>query len=393
MGGRGAGRSTVASQYASSRLISPQYFRCAVMRYVLGDVRNSIYADIHDRLEETGTDRGVNISPNILTMKYGTNSIQGMGFKRSSSDQKSKMKSLANYTDVIIEEADEVSEEDFIQLDDSLRTIKADIKITLLLNCPDKNHWIIKRWFNLEKSEVEGYYKVSLKESEKHNTNYIHTNYSENKENLNQQTIDNFERYKETRPDHYYNMIKGYVSEGKRGLCFNDWKPISDKEYENLDYPVFYGLDFGFTNDPTALVEMKLHNNKLYVKELVYETGLLDEHMAKKFQELDVKRTADIWGDGQEARSIETLRRMDWNVMGAKKGAGSRKFGVNQLCGLEVYYTENSENLKKEIQEYHWVLDRNKEPTNEPSDGNDHLIDAIRYGTTMKIGEPLVGFV
>src|SRR5258708_4618398 len=75
MGGRGAGRSTVASQYAVAKLIAPQYFRCAIMRYVLGDIRNSIYKEIIDRTEDTGINQSLDINENPMVITYGANSI------------------------------------------------------------------------------------------------------------------------------------------------------------------------------------------------------------------------------------------------------------------------------------------------------------------------------
>src|SRR3954467_6588497 len=94
MGGRGAGRSTVASQYANARLIAPDYFRCAIMRYVLGDIRNSIYREITDRAEENGLADSLDINDSQMVIKYGENSINAVGFKKSSGDQKAKLKSL-----------------------------------------------------------------------------------------------------------------------------------------------------------------------------------------------------------------------------------------------------------------------------------------------------------
>ena len=147
MGGRGAGRSTVASQFANAKLISPEYFRCAIMRFILSDVRNSIFREITDRAEESGILDKFSIRD--MNIQYGKNSINAVGFRKSSGDQKSKLKSLASYNCVIIEEADEIPEDDFMQLDDSLRTVKCDITIILLLNPPAKGHWILIRWFNL----------------------------------------------------------------------------------------------------------------------------------------------------------------------------------------------------------------------------------------------------
>lgn len=390
MGGRGAGRSTVASQYALLRLTNSEYFRCAIMRFVLSDIRNSIYQDIIDRSEEQGILDDLYVKENNLVIQYKQNKINGIGFRKSSGDQKSKLKSLANYNAVIIEEADEVAEEDFMQLDDSLRTIKSDIKIILLLNPPEKNHWIIRRWFNLLPSGVEGFYVPELK-SIHEDTLFFHTNYLDNLQNLHKSTIKNYQGYKITRPDYYWNMIEGLVSEGARGRIYKYWQPIPDKEYNELPYPPEYYIDFGFSNDPTAIGEVKEHNDKIWVKELLYETGLTNQMISRRMEYLGIdKKNAIIIADSAEPKSIEELRAEGWNVKPAEKGPDSVRAGIDYLLSKIVYYTESSLNIARESQDYRWALDKNKEPTNNPIDDYNHHMDGIRYKVFRK--KVFVGF-
>jgi phage terminase large subunit len=391
MGGRASGRSYSASQYALLHLIADEYFRCAIMRFILGDVRNSIFQEIKDRIEELGLESEVAVKDSLV-IKYGGNRINGIGFRKSSGDQKSKLKSLANYNCVIIEEADEVSEEDFQQLDDSLRTIKSDIKIILLLNPPDKRHWIIRRWFNLVDSGVKGFYRAELKSREK-DTSYIFGTYKDNIVNLNEKTVDNFLQYKDRNPDHYHNMIEGLVSEGARGKIYN-WKVISDEDFEKLPHASYYGLDFGFSNDPCALIEIKEHNEEVWFRELLYETGLNNRRLSERLKDLGVKKTDIIYADSAEPKSIDELREDDWNVVPAPKGQDSVRAGIDLLLGKRnVYYTEGSINIAMENQEYKWALDKNKEPTNKPIDDYNHLMDAGRYGVFGNKKKGFVGFV
>lgn len=395
MGGRGSGKSTAGSQYVASRLVAKEYFRCAIMRYVLGDIRNSIFQDIYDRIEEAGIKKAVRIREQLLTFQYGSNRVNGIGFKRSSGAQKAKLKSLANYSDVFIEEADEVSEPDFNQLDDSLRTTKSRIRLVLQLNPPEKNHWIIKRWFNLvEVPGVKGYFKPVLKERYKGQVLFIHTTYKNNFPNITESSRRNYENYKDILPDHYYNMIRGLVSEGKRGLIFPNWKPISAKEYEALEYKEYYGLDFGFTNDPTALMGIKEHNNRVYFRELLYEKGLHNADISNRFTDLGLSKQAMIYADQSEPKSIsEIALHGGWNIHPCVKGSDSVRAGIDMLHTKEIYYVEDGENLLEEKDSYAWRLDRNKEPTNEPIDDFNHLMDAGRYGVFSKNHESFVGFV
>lgn len=394
MGGRSAGRSTTASQFALAKLLDPEYFRCAIMRFILGDIRNSIFQDILDRVEEQELGGLVRVREHTLTFEYGSNRITGIGFRKSSGDQKSKLKSLANYTTIIIEEADEIAEEDFMQLDDTLRTIKSNITIVLLLNPPQKNHWIIKRWFNLEESGTEGFYRPVLKESCKDNTIFIGTTFRENLKNINETTIANFQRYKETKPDHYWNMIEGLVSEGARGRIFKKWKIISNKDFGELPHKSFYALDFGFTNHPTALVELKTHNESVWAKQLIYETGLTNPLISKKMENLGLdKATAVIYADCAEPKSIQELKDAGWNVLPADKGPDSVRVGIDMLLEKEIFYTEDSTDIETETQEYKWALDQNKEPTNSPVDAFNHAMDAIRYGVWTDGKKGFIGFV
>ena len=388
LGGRASGRSYTASQFILSNLIAPDYFRCAMMRFVKGDIKNSINQEIQDRIDEAGISDSIEQSN--LFFKYGKNSVEGIGFRKSSSDQKSKLKSLAGFNCIIIEEADEVSEEDFLMLDDSIRKADTDIKIILLLNPPDKNHWIIRKWFNLIDSGVDGFFKVELKKLAQKNTDYIFGTYLENIDNLNQTTIDNYENYKNTNRDHYYNMIKGFVSEGARGRIFKNWKPMTTKEFDDLPYKKEYGLDFGYSNDPTALLEIKRHNNKIYVNELLYKRGLTNQAISRELELLGISKSAEIIAD-REPKSIEELVIEGWNVIGADKGPGSVRTGVNYLLAQEIYYTESSSNLALESQNYKWALDRNKLPTNEPIDDWNHAIDSLRYCVVRKT--TFVGFI
>lgn len=393
MGGRGAGRSTTGSQFVLSKLRDAgNYFRAAIMRFVLGDVRNTIGQDLIDRIEEEGVEDEVEVREHPLKFKCGSNTVTGIGFRKSSSDQKSKLKSLANFNCVVIEEADEVSEEDFMQLDDSLRKANADITVILQLNPPDKNHWIIKRWFNLiDVPGVPGFYRA-VKKASATDTCVIQTTYRQNLQNINESSIRNYEAYKETKPEYYWNMIAGFVSEGLRGRIFKNWKPITVEEYEALPYEETFGLDFGFTNDPTALIGVKKHNKSVWVREYIYKTGLTTPMIVKEFEDLGIDPNAPIFGDSQEKRLIRELQDAGYNVIEADKGPDSVRAGVNIMLERDFFYTEDSTNIALESQLYVWRLDKNKEATNEPKDENNHAMDGIRYNLFTDGNQGFVGF-
>lgn len=393
MGGRGSGRSTAGSQFVKTKLMDiGRYFRCAIMRFILGDIRESIFAEIEDRITEEGLKDFVDIGSQQLTFEVGNNKVKGLGFRKSSSEQTSKMKSLASYNVVVIEEADEVDEEDFMQLDLSLRTKKADILIVLLLNPPHKDHWIVKRWFNLIDSDVPGFYHAELKQSCT-DTEFISSTYLDNIQNFNPSSIAAYEAYKDTKPAYYYSQIRGLISEGAIGRIFKNWQPITDAEFDALPYPSIYGMDFGFSNDPTALIEIKMHNQRVYVRQLIYKTGLTNPMIGQEFENMGLTSDDVIYADSAEPKSIQELNDLGWYVEPAEKGQGSVNAGIDMLLSKEVFYTEDSEDIANESRTYMWKVNKKtKEPMNDPEDKNNHAMDAIRYGVFTDSRKEWVGF-
>ena len=381
LGGRGAGRSTVASQLALAKLCAPEYFRCAIMRYILGDIRNSIYREITDRAEENEISNALKINDSTMSIEYGVNSINAVGFKKSSGDQKAKLKSLANYNCVIIEEADEIPEEDFMQLDDSLRTLKGDITVILLLNPPAKTHWIIERWFDLLPSEVPDFYIPKLKSTIK-DTVFVWTTYHDNVKNLDPATVQNYENYKETKQSHYYTMVKGLVPEVVKGKIYSGWIQIDTVPHEaRLER---YGLDFGFSSDPTTIVAIYSYNGGFILDEVLYRKGMLNKPIADILLNLP---HALVVADSADPKSISELNTYGLSVVGAKKGADSVRFGIATVQQQRCSVTRRSTNLWTEYLNYSWMIDKDGKQINEPKPGYDHLLDALRYGVKNLIPE------
>lgn len=376
MGGRGAGRSTVASQYANAKLIAPGYFRCAIMRYILGDIRNSIFREITDRAEENGIYDKLKVNDSTMLIEYGENSINAVGFRKSSGDQKSKLKSLANYNCVIIEEADEIPEEDFMQLDDSLRTVKGDIVIILLLNPPAKSHWIIQRWFDLLPSDVKDFYIPKLKESAK-DTVAIVSSYLDNIKNIAEASVVQYEAYKETKPAHYYNMIRGLVPETVKGKIYNNWAEIESVPHEaRLER---YGLDFGYSADPTAIVAVYKYNGGIILDEITYQKGLSNKQIADILNNLP---KALVMADSAEPKSIDEIMSYGVSILPATKGQGSISQGIQFVQDQRISYTKRSTNIAKEYENYSWKVDKEGNTINTPGELWNHILDAVRYGVT-----------
>lgn len=374
MGGRGAGRSTVASQFANAKLVAKEYFRCAIMRLVLGDIRNSIYREITDRAEENNILDKLDINDSQMVIKYGSNSINAVGFKKSSGQQKAKLKSLANYNCVIIEEADEIEEADFMQLDDSLRTLKGDILIIILLNPPAKDHWIIRRFFDLVPIEgLKDFYIPQLKAGIE-DTLFIHTNYRNNIQNLAPESVKRYEAYREIKPAHFWNMVEGLVPETVKGKIFSGWQQIDSIPFEaRLER---YGLDFGYTNDPTAIVAIYYYNGGYILDEITFETGLSNKQIADI---LNVSPKGLVIADSAEPKSIDEIKRLKVQILPAQKGQGSLNQGIQNVQAQKISVTRRSTNIWDEYNNYAWIVDKEDNTLNEPKDVYNHSMDAIRY--------------
>lgn len=162
-----------------------------------------------------------------------------------------------------------------------------------------------------------------------------------------------------------------------QGTIFENWEQCdtipTDAEF------ISYGMDFGFTNDPTTLIALYRYNSELYVNELIYETRLTNSDIIAKLQQLGVTRQQMIVADSAEPKSIEDIRRAGYRIEGAKKGADSIRNSIDTLQGFKLNVTKSSVNLIKELRNYKWVTDNDGKYTSKPIDSYNHAIDAIRY--------------
>jgi len=152
-----------------------------------------------------------------------------------------------------------------------------------------------------------------------------------------------------------------------------------------------YGLDFGFTNDPTALVRIGFHGDYLYLDEILYETNLTNPDISEKLKILGITRRDEIVADSAEPKSIEELRRMGWNIRGANKR--EIVFGIDVMKRYKLAVTKTSLNLQKELRNYAWKIDTNGKTLNIPIDGYNHALDATRYITLFKLSGGLPSMI
>ena len=373
IGGRGAGRSTAGSQFLLSSLLAKDFFRCAIMREIHSDIRSTVWQEFMDRVNEQDLDHVLDIADSVMTAEYGANSIHAHGFRQSSGTNSAKLKSLASYNTVLIEEAKEVGEREFMTLDDTLRTTKGYIKVILLLNPPSKNHWIINRWFDCEESGVKGFYKIKLKESIT-DTVYMGGNYLANVANLDTHTIQQYQAYKNFKPDYYYQEIEGLVPEVVRGKIYSGWQQIEEVPKEAR--LTCFGLDFGWYPDEAAVVAVHYWNGGYVLDEVAYGNSLTNAYLASEIKKYG---TAVTIADSAEPKSIEEMKGYKIKIEGADKEKGSVEFGIKAVSEKKIYVTKRSENIWREYENYAWDEDKDGNSKNRPIHTYSHTMDAIRY--------------
>ena len=204
---------------------------------------------------------------------------------------------------------------------------------------------------------------------------------------LDENTIKEIEYLKIT--DENYWRIYGL---GERGLNIAAIFPHFNQVDKTPDRAQFisFGLDWGFTNDPSALISVYKDGLDLYVEEHLYETGLTNNDLSRKMRDLGIERQ-EIIADSAEPKSITELSRQGFLIKGANKGPDSIRLGIDVMKRHRIYITKESTNLIKEMQSYKWKTDRDGKQINQPEIGNDHAIDALRYVCLNKLMENYSG--
>ena len=179
--------------------------------------------------------------------------------------------------------------------------------------------------------------------------------------------------------------VYGLGQTGKiEGLVFNT--KVVDEMPEYLD-KVGYGMDFGFSNDPTTLIKCGLSDGGIYLQEIIYQKGLTNSDINKLFKDAGLTKRDAIYADSADPKSIKELRLYGWNITGADKGADSILYGIGLL---KQYGTLNihrqSHNLTKEAAAYKWKVSRQGEKENKPIDAFNHGWDAVRYWALSTLG-------
>ena len=165
------------------------------------------------------------------------------------------------------------------------------------------------------------------------------------------------------------------------GIIFDDWREID--EVPLGAELIGIGLDWGFTNDPTAAEKVFKQGNNLYVDEILYQTGLTNSDIITTLKSLGITKHMRIIADSAEPKSIEDLRRAGFSIEGADKGVDSIRNSIDTLKQHNVFITRRSKNIIRERNSYKW----SKNDSSKPEDANNHGIDGIRYVALNRINK------
>jgi len=168
------------------------------------------------------------------------------------------------------------------------------------------------------------------------------------------------------------------------GLVFPDFK-VAQQWPEEFKWRV-YGMDFGYTNDPTTLIEIGLHAGELWWRELIYETRMTNPDICQRLKQIDFDPSDTIVADSAEPKSIDEIASDGWLIIPCVKGADSIMYGIDAIKRYSINVHPKSKNLIEEFSSYMWKKDRNGNALNRPIDKFNHGIDAGRYALIERIG-------
>jgi phage terminase large subunit len=347
IGGTRSGKTYALLQWCIVKALEKKEI-ITIVRKTIPSLKRTVMKDFKDvmQLLDIWNENDFNISDRIYSF-YNDSIIQFI-----STDDAEKLRGLKS-TVLWLEEANEIDEESYFQLQ-----IRTTGPIILSYNpTVSPYHWIrvmgdCSRFFTTYK-----------------NNPYLDYNVKKAIEELKQTNQKAWKVY----------GLGEWVGNEKAIFEFNsvEWLP-EDAEF------VAFGLDFGYSQDPTALASIWKYNNELYIVEHCYERGMVTNDIVTMLKGV-VNGREEIWADSAEPRLIEELYREGFNIKPVIKGKDSINFGIQVMQNYKINIPKTCQNLINEFYSYEWSSDRFGKQLDRPIDFNNHLIDAARYASMMKL--------
>lgn len=337
------------------------------LRKVGSSVYDSIFEDVKQCLEAWGLLGACKVNNSAYRIELPN----GAQFIFKGLDNPEKIKSIKGISDVVMEEASEFTLDDYTQLTLRLRDKKHPNKqIYLMFNPVSKVNWVYNAFF-VKKPK---------------NTVIYQTTYKDNRF-LDEVTKENIEELAERNEAYYKIYALGEFATLDK-LVFPKYKKQLLNKDELSHIPSDFGLDYGFINDPSAFMHVKIdeENKRLYILEEYVKKGLTNDKIAEAIKALGYSKEI-IRADSAEKKSNQELRNLDIpRVIDVIKGPGSVMQGIQYILQYEIIVDERCVKTIEELENYTWKKDKaTNEYINEPVDSYNHCLDAVRYAVQDRI--------
>jgi phage terminase large subunit len=365
-GGAGSGKSRFVAQKKIIQHMRDRGRKTLVVRKVGRTIRESAFAELKTVIYQ------YDLSP-YFRVPRGKTDFDILGpndnqFVFTGLDDVEKLKSIVGITDVWIEEASEITEEDFNQLDLRLRGKTAYPKqITLTFNPISALSWLKRRFFDQPDDK----------------TSTLKTTYKDNRF-LDDEYIQVLESLKDK--DYTYYQIYTLGNWGVLGNLVYGNYVVEDFPQDDGSYSsVYAGVDFGF-NDPSAIIKIGWKDDELYILDELYRKGMTNAELIQEIEDSGViTRGHHLVADSAEPDRIKEFRTRGYDIHPAEKGKDSVRFGIDWIKRHKIHIHPRCQNFVNEIQSYKYREDKDGNVLEEPVDMNNHLMDAMRYAL-----EPLI---
>ena len=251
------------------------------------------------------------------------------------------------------------------------------VRAIIIMNPSDSNHWVYQKYIKNTHKLVE-YDGVMVQISTHPDVLHIHTSYLNNLEHLSDTFIDSMRKMKESDPERYAHIAMGRWADVAEGAVFKTFGIVD--EFPSYAKKIGKGMDFGYTNDPTAIVRCGIVDDRLYIDELCYRTGMLSKDIIAELNAEEARgEDGFIYSESADPRLVDEISLGGVIIKPVAKGPGSVEAGLDKMRGMKLFVTRRSENLQEELRNYVWDKDRFGNWLNTPVDKYNHCIDAARY--------------
>ena len=346
IGGTRSGKTYAILQYLLVKMIEREGINITVVRKTIPSLKRTVIKDFIDILKSLNIWKEDDYNGTDRIWNYYDSTIQFI-----STDDAEKLRGIKS--DILfIDEASEIDEESYFQL-----SIRTSGQIILAYNpTVSPYHWLRQ-----------------MSDCERFVTTYRDNTFLP-KEMV--QAIEDLQ----TKNEKYW-KIYGLGEFAPNEKAVYGFDIVDDFEAEF----VAFGLDWGYSQDPTAVVALYKNGDNIYLEEVLYEKGLVLKDIADALSKKEIDKSYEIWCDSSEPRSIEELYRYGFNAKPVTKGKDSIKFGISVLQNHKIHVLRSSQNLINELYGYQYATDKYGYVTDTPEGGLDHLLDAARYVGMMRL--------